>query len=1066
MQSKSIEEFLDKTKSNLSSANQLTVSKHGIHQSQLRSIDPINSLSEDSFHSKFLKHDCDFNTSHSGEDATTSQPQSNQVWQEKGMKFQPFSIRHGYSQDGLLLPSVHQSSKNAELDVNSLKKKSGQSDTLLLDEIPNEVLTQILSYLPASSITVIALVSRRFNTLVMTPHVWRAAFSRDFQGPCKSSYNENHLLDKSLGNLDEYHSELRLFSRLTIRASWRSEFILRTRLLHNLERGKPNLPISNNNDPPRPSIKAKNTNPTLTFSSHLTATVSHINAVFDSERSNPRFIHGASESSTVTISDSANGKLSKWRLSESEVLSRFSEVWAGNPQYGLGDGPVGVPNSMDISLLHGVIIGEGIPGGRIFYQSTNEMRGRYLCNDSSENHDTGIPKIPESIEAVSAVWVAKSHSIPKMTDGLIGMLRGSTLGVVTAYSSGFDIGPSKRIPKGFATAKWVLSPGVPIIAFDIDDSYNSRRKVSGRVWAVALNALGEVFYLTDTPSSTELNKLLEVGGVSERHAWNIGRTVYWNMIECSHRVSREDPYKTLEINSAYCPRSSSHFQNLSQAELKVEAQDIETYFQYTPTQFRKAFDGWDMQRRLHVDFAGDDDNGAGEAVFVVKCGTLPSQEAEVKRMTRIMRKLNFTPPRFEQESQRHSETTTALLNCSHDADLSINSIIKECKESVNQSNTMVNKGTLLDPKLQVVLEGEKNKEICPINIFDHWQTTIFLLKDHSRIEITSSAIDMSTFALLTINEDPLSNDDLKIDSSDLDKIRRDLTEFNSIPGSRARFLVVGTNTGSLIIWNMRGPLSQNVSGINELHPFRKIYTDSPRISCVAISALYIVHGGNDGLVQAWDPLMSKSQPIRTIHSRSSQIRRRLARNQIPFGPSVSSCAASTILLDHNPLRLRGIVSIGSQLRYWSYSSKADEILRKRRQRPHERSNNSGPDRFSKNGRGAIRDYINTEQEYFKKDEIQISRENAHLRGRFGVGICGLTEEEAIRYAELISAEEFEKKKEHSLAENFESSNIDVLSESSSCRINHITSAPEKGLTASDDFDRDLLEAIRLSLLES
>ncbi|RKF64276.1 putative f-box and wd domain-containing protein [Erysiphe neolycopersici] len=1063
MQSKSIEEFLDITKYNLSSVSQLSVSNHGIHQSQLRSLSPISSLNGDSCTSKFSKNDYLNNSSHL-EDATTIQCQSNQVWQDEEMTFRHFPIQYEYPQDDVLLTSMHEGDKKAEFDVNP-KKKSRQSVTPLLDEIPNEVLTQILSYLPASSITVIALVSRKFNTLVMSPHVWRAAFSRGFQGSCKSNYNENHHLDKSLGNLDEYHSELRLFNRLTTRASWRSEFILRTRLLHNLERGKPNLPVSKINDLSRSSNKSKNTNSTLTFSSHLTATISHINAAFDSDRNDPRFIHGASETSSVTISDSANGKIGKWRLSESEVLSRFSEVWAGNPQYGLGNGPVGVPNSMDISLLHGVIIGEGIPAGRIFYQSTNEMRGRYLQNDSSENNDIGIPRIPESIEAVSAVWVAKSHSIPKMTDGLIGILSGSTLGVVAAYSSGFDIGPTKRIPKGFPTAKWALSPGVPIIAFDIDDSYNSRRKESGRVWAVALNALGEVFYLSNVPSSALFNELLEVG-VSERHAWKIGRTVHWSIIGDSHRIPRDNPYHTLEINQSYCPRSSSNFQNLSQEELKVEARKIETYFQYTPTQFRKAYDGWDMQRRLHVDFAGNVGNNAGEAVFVIKCGTIPGQQAEVKRMTRIVRKQNFTQQKFVQGNQWHTGTNTTLLNGSHDTNLATNSIMKECKESVNRPNKIGSKSTLLDPELQTVLNTENNKETYPINDLDQWQSTIFSLRDHLKVEITSSAIDMSNFALLTVNEDPLRPDYFESDSSDLDKIREDFTRLNSIPGSRARFLVVGTNIGTLIIWNMRGPLSQNVSTINELRPFRKIYTDSPGISCVAISALYIVHGGNDGLVQAWDPLISKSQPIRTINSRSSQIRRRLARNETSFGPSVNSCAAGTILLDHNPLRLRGIVSIGTQLRYWSYSSTADEFLRKRRRRPHEHSNNSGPDRFSKNGRGAIRDYINTEKEYFKKDEIQTSRENAHLRGRFGVGICGLTDEEAIRYAELISAEEFKKKEENRMAENFQHSDIDVLSESSSSRDSHITSALGIGRTTSDEFDRDLLEAIRLSILEN
>lgn len=1057
MQSKSNEISLCESNINLSSS-QSTVYNHGTEKVQLRSPPSAISLKDESCLFKIFKDDHQENTSQADDAILLGQP--NQVWSDKGITTRSNSMKVNFLLEDELLSSILENDKKAEFGIKS-RSKSGRSFIPPFDQLPNEVLTVILSYLPASSITAVALVSKRFNVLVTTPHVWRAAFSRSFQGPSKPSEYANHYSVKCLTYPEESHSELRLFNRLTTRASWRSEYILRTRLLCSLERGKPGQLNSKSNDLSRTYNKPKNLNPILTYSSHLVAAVSHIHAVFDSEKKNPRFIHGASESNSVTMSDSVKGVIGEWRLSESELLSRFSEVWTGNPLFGLGDGPVGVPNSMDISLLHGIIIGEGIPAGRSFYQSCNEMRGRYLHQDKSENHEIGIPRIPESIEGVSAVWIAKSHSIPKMTDGLIGMLRGSTLGVVTAYSSGFDIGQTRLIPKGFATAKWVLSPGVPIIAFDIDDSYNSNRKASGRIWAVALNALGEVFYLSRTPSSKLLDKLLEID-VSDRYAWNVGRTVYWSMIENSRRVLRDDPYHTLEFKATHSPRSSPLHSNLSQAQLKKEALEIEKFFQYTPTQFRKAYDSWDMRRRLHVDFAGDDGSGAGEAVFVIKCGTLPKQKAEVMRMTKIGNKQVFPQPSPAQEIQLYSQTTPLRLDSSHFAASIANSTVEVGKECIfNKPNSEDNS---LDPELQFLLDTEKNHETEPPKDFYLWQSTIFCLNDYSNIEITSSAIDMSTYALCTANEDPMSLAKFESEISYLNKERACESWSNSIPGNRARFLVVGTNIGSLIIWNMRGTLSQITSNTNELQPFRKIYTDSPEISSIAVSALYIVHGGSDGLVQAWDPLKLKSQPIRTLHSRSSRTHRRITRNESPSGPGSRTRAAGAIILDHDPLRLRGIVSIGTQLRYWSYSGTNDDITRKKRRQSHEGSSNSGSDRFSKNGRGAMRDYINTEQEYFRRDEIQISRENALLRGRFGVGICGLTEEETIRYAELISAEEFEKSKEHNNHKNSHLSDIDMPSQVSS---KDDLANPDSGKRRNsiDNFSQDILEAIRLSLLE-
>src|SRR5690606_9054473 len=99
---------------------------------------------------------------------------------------------------------------------------------------------------------------------------------------------------------------------------------------------------------------------------------------------------------------------------------------------------------------------------------------------------------------------------------------------------------------------------------------------------------------------------------------------------------------------------------------------------------------------------------------------------------------------------------------------------------------------------------------------------------------------------------------------------------SDIPGQRARFMAVGTATGVVYIFDIRAAASRNPELINSIPPIRVIYTDSPQISSLALTSLYVVHGGNDGLVQAWDPLASSTQPIRTLNSRfSSRARRRL-----------------------------------------------------------------------------------------------------------------------------------------------------------------------------------------------
>src|SRR5262249_2347679 len=159
------------------------------------------------------------------------------------------------------------------------------------------------------------------------------------------------------------------------------------------------------------------------------------------------------------------------------------------------------PNVMDVSEPHGVVCGEAFPGGRLYFRASGHKRGAFLGATPGAAADArpDVPQIPEAWEGVSAVWLAKSSSaVPSMTGAMVGIMSAATLGVVSAWTLGHRRGPAaSRYARGELTVRWALCPGVPIVALGVDDGYNQRRKAAGRVWAVALNALGEVYYLKE-----------------------------------------------------------------------------------------------------------------------------------------------------------------------------------------------------------------------------------------------------------------------------------------------------------------------------------------------------------------------------------------------------------------------------------------------------------------------------------------------------------------------------------------------------------------------------------------
>jgi hypothetical protein len=859
-------------------------------------------------------------------------------------------------------------------------------------------------------------------------------------------------------DIDKLQSDKRSFTRLTALASWRSEYILRTRLLRSLARGKPSEHQRTSRvGQGRFGNSAGTLQSVTTFSSQLAYPVTQMHGSFGTgfNKKDPNFIHGASEQGTATISDPTTGKLANWGFKDRVTFEHFDQLFPGSAEWGLGPGDVvGLPNIMDVSQAYGSIYGEGCPGGSAYFRSMGEQRSRLMVSANAESFlELGIPHLIKMKTTLCSVWIAKNDSIPVLSGNIVGMMVGDSLGVVTAYSLGLDGVHGPRTELGVRTAKWVLSPGVPIIAITVDSNYSPKRQEKNRIWAVALNALGEAFYLDHIPtmkSNLTLNRL--PSAEHEKAIWEIGRTVYWKLVEATRRAARPDPFNNLTADGSYSPRSSSDSMGLSVQQVEAETKEIEKFLYFKPNHFQKVCMGWDMRRKLEVDFAGDDGHGAGESIVVVNCGFDEDVGPSIHRHTRVKVKQladidtgplsNIQPP------------LPSLFNSppKREVEWSFSPITPRSRTSSHQSETD---------------ESIFNEE---------WRTSELAFESKTNIQISATAIDDSTFAHLATFEDPLLG--MSRGSNSSSPMYSPLGQMaptgssSEIPGQRGRFLAAGTTMGVVYVWDFRAALSKSAESANAISPVRVIYTDSPQISSLALTALYLVHGGNDGLVQAWDPLASTDQPIRTLNSRfSTRARRRLIQAEASVqGVGNNYFAAGAICLDPDPTILRGMVSLGTHLRYWSYSSTAADQYKssKRRLRRGQRGSNAGsPEhRFTSTGRGVLKDYIANEKLELEREKLARKKEKERLTGRFGTDLLGpdASDEDLLAYARMLSEESYTSDE----VKRKDSASSDLASPSSD---NTTIPADSSLLTSSspvvdndvDGVDDDIAEAIRLSL---
>ncbi|CAK7200243.1 hypothetical protein SEUCBS139899_002934 [Sporothrix eucalyptigena] len=920
-----------------------------------------------------------------------------------------------------------------------VKKASGAAPGRSLNDFPNEVLTHIFSYLQPGAHDQVALVSKRFYALITTPHAWRMAFLRFFPGQEAATLNgtaallASHAADgNGDNNMLVARADARRFGRLTALASWRSEYLLRTRLLRSLMSGKPGVSVGVKGEGPGSKAvvgHGKKATAVITYNSQLPGTINQLHAVFVSTgKKQPRVVHGAANFGVVTSSNPSLGKLEGWGYREEYMAPQLEDVDRHLTPYGLGSGRAAMPNVMDVSQIYGAIVGEGFPGGRALTRATGDRSLAYLDNatrirrfvlpdtaDSAPNLSK-VPAIPEAAEAVCSVWIAKSTAVPTVTKSMIGFLTGSSLGVVSAYSLD-KANSSSRYPYSHITARWVLSPGVPIIAITADDSYTEKRRAGRRIWAVALNALGEVYYLQDVPVAPTTAATITVD--RDQLAWQAGRTVGWELVEASRRTLTsswfDDKVESLRVAASSSPRLSPDAVGLAKEQRIAEAREIECYFNLLPEHFRAVYDNWDMRLKLLVDFAGGSNNTA-ENIVVVGSGAeqknqrIP-QPAKVTRYTRLVSAAApvasipatpTTPLSPNPTGTRAPEPTPAL---------SIFSSGQSTPTPTPPAPTPSSRPNGVSANGVPAVTGDWTPRLAGIAATTiGWQVTNFSLKGNNSnkstldTEITCDALDLSLYSVVAPFEDALL----------LQQVDGVPTSFGEIPGRRARWMAVGTKTGGVVVWNMREPVSSASSPLissseplpeSVVWPMRIIRTSSPSVTSLAVSALYLVHGGSDGLVQAWDPLTSTAGPVRTLNAPSAgRIPRHLTHLRAHLTPDMFA-SVGAIFLDPDPTVLRGVLSVGTLLRFWSYSSAIHNASRKKGRRL--RHTNADGQLVNRRLMGEnVADYIAAEAAELRREQESDALHRAHMLQRFGVGLAGLTDEEAIRYAEILSQETF------------------------------------------------------------
>ncbi|KAF8417961.1 hypothetical protein EV426DRAFT_720912 [Tirmania nivea] len=877
--------------------------------------------------------------------------------------------------------------RDAEVVEFRVKKKAwGEAVGSPIARLPNEVLMHTFSFLDPATLSALSLVSRWFHTLISSPHTWRSAFARYFPAqahlpPQQQQQSTSQAAGSTLCPHDEeirasYSCERRYFTRLTSVSTWRKEYLLRTALLRSLSRGKAHVPQYAHAKHPN-SGNAANAGSIITYLGRTGGTsVTHISATFPAiDRSpkkegnwngqgqgqgtaalRPHLMHGSCENGMVASSDPTTGRIDRVVTNGASMLGTFMTF----PVPGLAAHRPGIElgsSIMDLSEEMGWCMGETVPVGRVYIElnslANTATRGYYLYlpGQSSEEHYAYI----------SSLWITKKKNkgVFETTGGSCGLLVGDSVGKLRMYrlpnNSKERDNPDSWL---YPVNTWIVSPGVPILGIQVDEEYSVKRERSYKqrrdgMVVVIVNALGEVWYLRD------------FGGP-------------WRVIEQTRR------------RVAF----------MDEEDMKVVV-SVKECIGLGWERVQRLWRGWGMDYFLEVDFAvgnvllgkrgrryvdpvtGEMDKDVYGVEEVkggwVKCFQIDRRTKDAERITKGAVDLVIPPKARSAKSSIFGGRESP----------------EPITSDVSQDLTPLSDVISEDPFDNSTTNDLSDEDIWTLKdlSFSYDQTS------HITLEISAFAMDKSILATLSSRED--SHADGKT---------------HELPGLNARLFAVGTSTGSVYVWNLRSP--RHTSSTD--YPLRIIHTDSPTITTLGLTSLYLIHGGSDGLVQCWDPLASTLNPIRTIHSRfSSRARRRMTQaEQSNQNHSLgdNQYAARAVQVDSDPTVLRGVVALGTYVRYWSFAGDVSSTINgKRKKKAVRRAGVGGGGTGVMSRREVVenlRGEIVGELGELEREREREEKEERRFREKFGVeaGRGGLTEEEMLVYARMLSEEAFEKER--------------------------------------------------------
>ncbi|RPB02292.1 hypothetical protein L873DRAFT_1787684 [Choiromyces venosus 120613-1] len=856
-----------------------------------------------------------------------------------------------------------------------------------ISRFPNEVLIHSLSFLDPQTLLTASLISRRFHSLISSSDAWRSAFSR---------YFPSTLLDQNASELHESAAfsssqDRRFFTRLSAGGSggnlWRKEYILRTRLLRNLAKGKAHISTSHS------SSMSKNPQGSVVITYNaLTGPMSVSNIAADFSPRGVRLLHASTDTIIVTASDATVGKVERPPLAAA-MLGTPTRPDLHQPILGVPGSEVATDMDtvgvMDLSEDVGWIYGENVPNGKCYvhpysspYRCASE-KGFLLRHDQVASG--GLQP------AITAVWIAKKRSggVLETSEGQVGVMIGNSRGFVSIY--GLSFGKEYQVTP---TKMFCMCPGIPIVSIKVDEDYSVKRKKQNSVWAVIVNALGEIYYLADPKAG-------------------------WEIIPQTTRIP------TTVHSSIFQPPSNTLTEE-DMGKNKIKEKDLLLDTEYT--RLKQLWKGWGMDWFIELDWAGTN------IVLGRKCSA--NRPSTSNEQTAKLIRYHFLSCTLDAEAEEFVREVITGVSEATGAAATSGSVFGG--ESQSQPSEQVEAIEILMQPSQL---GERPAK---------WVATDFLFGDENIGLITASAIDISNLTLLTPGEDPGITAD--------------------VPGGNARLFAVGTNMGDVFVWNVRHQASftdDDGTPSTSLLPQRVIRTNSPRISTLALSSLYLVHGGNDGLVQAWDLLASTHSPVRSIHSRfSTRARRRLAQADaatLGLGNDAlgdNQFAARCLVLDPDPTRLRGAVALGTHIRYWCFSSSS---LGPNTPKRSKKSRVGGKVRGTpSSGRDDIKGIIKSDSKNLFKEREREHKEKIELEKRYGIssGRAALNEEEMMEYARMISMEAYEIESGGSIASG-DSGNTFTPKDPSRAS-SHKTS--QEFTDAREEVeDLELAQALRLSL---